>query len=407
MRTASAWLLTSTWAKALRLRGLINAAHTVAKDEQDDAFAAATLMGSIDDAEGVYLDLIGKRLGCFPRPVFGGSAASDDAYKKVLRALGRAQRSDGSLPAFRETVEIAVREGITITDNQDMTVTVVIGADEEEAMRLALDCGALSLPAGVLLIIENTSAQVTGVTALEGDEQVELAWNAPVGAIVVGYCIQWKSGNQGYDDSRQTTVAGTETDATITGLANGTEYTFRVRAEATVGNGAFSNEVTATPQTVPDQVSGVSAAGTGTEITLTWDEPDDGGSPITEYWAQWKSGNQGYSSARRLEDITELEATITGLTSGTEYTFRVRAINANGNGAWSAEEMATPGTAPGRVTGLAATAGNESVSLAYDAPADGGSPILRYRIQWKSGEPGLQRGAGKRRDLARQKSSTT
>ena len=181
MRTASAWLLTSTWAKALRLRGIIDAAHTVAKDEQDDAFEAATLMGSLDDAEGVFLDKIGKRLGCFPRPAISGSAASDDAYKKVLRALGRAQWSDGTFPAFRETVELAVREGITITDNQDMTVTVVIGAQEEETLRLALDCGALALPAGVLLIIENTSAQVTGVTATAGDEEIELAWTCSHG----------------------------------------------------------------------------------------------------------------------------------------------------------------------------------------------------------------------------------
>ena len=288
------------------------------------------------------------------------------------------------LPRVPETVELAVREGITITDNQDMTVTVVIGAQEEEALRLALDCGALALPAGVLLIIENTSAQVTGVTALEGDEQVELAWNAPMGANIVGYCIQWKRGNQSYDVSRQTTVAGTETDVTITELTNGTEYTFRVRAEAIVGNGAFSDEVTATPQTLPDQVSGVSATGTETEITLVWDEPDDGGSPITEYWVQWKSGNQGYSAARRLEDITEREVTITGLNSGTEYTFRVRAINLNGIGAWSAEEMATPATAPGQVAPPTTTPGDERVTVGYVAPDNGGIAIDRYRIQWKS-----------------------
>ena len=99
-----------------------------------------------------------------------------------------------------------------------------------------------------------------------------------MGANIQRYRIQWKSGAQDFSDAREMTVAGTETDATVPDLRNGTEYTIRVRAEAIVGNGAWSDAVTATPVAAPDQVTGLMfGAGTGTELMPVWLEPDDNG----------------------------------------------------------------------------------------------------------------------------------
>ena len=387
MRTASAWLLTSQYEKARRLRGLIDAQNKVAKQEQDDAYDAATLMGSLDDAEGVWLDLIGKRLGCYPRPQIQNVLVTDDEYRTVLRALGRVRRSDGSLPDFEEAVVLALREGISTTDNQDMTVTIVIGAAEERAALLALACGALGLPAGVRLIIENTSAQVSDVVAAAGDREVDLTWTAPAGAVIVRYRIQWKSGAQEYSSAREATPAGDAVAATIDGLMNGSAYTFRIRAEAAVGNGAWSDEVTATPVAAPGRVTGLAGAGSAGQMALSWIEPSDNGSPILRYRVQWKSGAQAYGATREATSA-HLTHTVMGLASGTEYDFRVRAENAIGNGDWSAEFSGTPATEPGRVTGLDAVAGDRRATLGYTAPASGGSPILRYRIQWRSGGQG-------------------
>ena len=67
------------------------------------------------------------------------------------------------------------------------------------------------------------------------------------------------------------------------------------------------------------------------EIDLDWLAPDDNGAPITQYRYQWKSGGQNYSGGRSGTS-TVTNATVSSLTDGTEYDFRVRATNSVGNG---------------------------------------------------------------------------
>ena len=80
---------------------------------------------------------------------------------------------------------------------------------------------------------------------------------------------------------------------------------------------------------------------------MSWTAPEsDGGSEVTGYRVQWKSGTEAYdgseASARQavVSDPAVLSHTITGLTVGTAYTVRVLAVNAAGVGA-AAEAEAT------------------------------------------------------------------
>ena len=85
--------------------------------------------------------------------------------------------------------------------------------------------------AGVTVTVEdNDLAPVTGVMLTPGDGTLVVNWTQVPNA--TGYEVQWKSGGQGYNTSdRQATVAsGSTTSHTIPSLANGTEYTVRVRA---------------------------------------------------------------------------------------------------------------------------------------------------------------------------------
>ena len=91
----------------------------------------------------------------------------------------------------------------------------------------------------------------------------------------------------------------------------------------------------------------VSPGGSG-ELVASWRAPyDDGGSSITGYKVQWKSGSEDYddsvSSTRQavITDPNRLGHTIRGLRSGTEYTVRVIATNSVGDGPPSLEESAT------------------------------------------------------------------
>ena len=127
---------------------------------------------------------------------------------------------------------------------------------------------------------------------------------------------------------------------------------------------AFGNGVTRNPWNdggcLPDAPANVSATGVGSgKLTVSWQEPpDDGGSPITGYKVQWKSGAQEYDASRQatVTDLSSLQHTISGLTNDVGHTVQVLAYNHNGDGV-AAEATVTPTatdtTAPALLTGTA------------------------------------------------------
>ncbi|MDE2639850.1 MAG: aryl-sulfate sulfotransferase, partial [Chloroflexota bacterium] len=91
-----------------------------------------------------------------------------------------------------------------------------------------------------------------------------------------------------------------------------------------------------------------SATPTLTSVTVAWTAPSsDGGAAITAYDLQYKESSA--TSWTQVDDIWEtgggtLSYRKTGLTPSTGYDFQVRAVNADGDGAWSATQTATTGT---------------------------------------------------------------
>lgn len=95
--------------------------------------------------------------------------------------------------------------------------------------------------------------QVTGLSATPGNGQVALSWSAPAsdgGSAITDYGIEVSSDGGA---SWSTFADGTSdaTTATVTGLGNDTEYTFRVAAVNAVGPGVPSATRTATPEAAP------------------------------------------------------------------------------------------------------------------------------------------------------------
>ena len=71
-------------------------------------------------------------------------------------------------------------------------------------------------------------------------------------------------------------------------------------------------------------------------MAVSWQASgNDGGSRITGYTVQWKSGAQEYDSSREasVTDLADLSHTIEGLSHGVAYTIRILAYNINGDGA--------------------------------------------------------------------------
>ena len=244
------------------------------------------------------------------------------------------------------------------------------------------DVAVASRPAGT-----SAPGAPTAVTGTAGDGSVALDWTAPAsdgGSPVTGYRITPVAGGVA-----QTPVdtGSTSTARTITGLTNGTAYTFTVAATNAVGTGPASTpSATLTPRaapTAPGAPTGVAGTAGNASVALHWTAPaDDGNSAITGYRITPFIG----TAAQTPVDTgsTGTSRTITGLQNGTAYTFKVAATNSVGTGAQSAASdpvtpaaPAVPG-APGRPTGAA---GDKSVTLTWTAPgSDGGSAITGYRI---------------------------
>ena len=183
--------------------------------------------------------------------------------------------------------------------------------------------------------------------------QVTLNWTA--GAANGGTLSRYEYSSDGGTTWRTTGGTGvsymvTQTSAaTPVDLANGAEYTFRVRAVNQYGNGAASASAQATPQaaTAPAQVEGLTATPGDGFVDLSWTEPSNGGMAITRYEYSTAAGTEGPwrttgSASTSFRATQTSAATPVNLANGNSYTFRVRACNPVGCGSSSAAASATP-----------------------------------------------------------------
>jgi hypothetical protein len=188
-------------------------------------------------------------------------------------------------------------------------------------------------------------AQVTGVSATAGNGSASVSWTAPSngGSAITSYTITPYIGSTA---QTATVLAGSPpaSSTTITGLTNGTTYTFTVSATNSAGPGpasAASNSITpAGGATVPGAPTGVTASPATTQALVTWTAPNsNGGSTIISYTITPFVGSTAQTPFA-INSGSATSATVTGLTNGSSYTFTVKATNSVGTGAASTASSA-------------------------------------------------------------------
>ena len=194
----------------------------------------------------------------------------------------------------------------------------------------------------------------TSFQAVAGDTKVTLSWVAPSnngGSAITKYRYKKKSTgswptpwtsipDSGVDPDSGVNGANND-DYEVTGLTNGSSYSFRLQAANNGGNNGIqltsSSYATAdniTPQSPvgsPDAPTNLQASPDYDYITLTWDDPsDDGGSPIVRIQYAMREGNGSFAQWTNIpySGVGQVNANsyeVIDLTPATTYSFKIKA----------------------------------------------------------------------------------
>ena len=241
-----------------------------------------------------------------------------------------------------------------------------------------------STPAASAPVIPRTvPGPPTGVSATARNASATVRWTAPLddgGAPITSFTVTTSTAGV---VPPPVTVGGSATSASVTGLVNGTTYSFTVTAHngpASASAPSASSDVVMPLPTVPGAPTGVAASPGNASAIITWSAPADSGGAAVTFYMVTTHGPDPLPAPVPASPSAAPAATVNGLTNGALYTFTVTATTALGESDPSAPSAAVaPGTVPGMPTGVEPTAGDGSVTVRWVAPVgSGGAPVTAY-----------------------------
>ncbi|MEO0024978.1 MAG: hypothetical protein RL196_1419 [Actinomycetota bacterium] len=276
-----------------------------------------------------------------------------------------------------------------------------------KALSAAVLAVALALPAQ--FSASAVSAGVADAVLLtdafsDSQTSITLVWEAPAdnGTPITGYAVLERQGAAPFALVSDEVLAADPlaTTFTLTGLAAGTNYDFKVAALSDAGDLSdlttfnFSNIETVTTQSdVPAKPTTLSVtASTTTSLTVAWSPvTQTGGSAIVDYALGFRAVGDANFTTTTLAALFSSN-TFTGLQPDTEYEVTLTAENVIGAGPTSdslfvrTDIDGAVAAEPVVISSVDATVSGSvsNVTLRWSAPSNGGAAITGYAVQLKA-----------------------
>ena len=285
---------------------------------------------------------------------FSYKTLRDNAFTVTGGNVEGARRLD---PPSNTKWQIKIRP----TSNGD--VTIVLPITEDCTADGAVCTGDRKLSNRLEIIVSGPTSQqtsqqrqestaATGSPTISGTVQVGQTLAASTTGIAdtdgltnAAYSYQWIA-NDGSSDSD----IADATASAYTLVARDAGKTIKVKVSFTDDGGNEETLTSAVTAAVAAAVPGVpgilsvSVNDTG-KLDVSWDAPDsNGGSAVTGYKVQWKEAADSWDTPAEVSEttVTGTSHTVTGLTDGMGYTFRVVAVNSAGDSSASDDASGTP-----------------------------------------------------------------
>jgi hypothetical protein len=279
------------------------------------------------------------------------------------------------------------QSGYSSTDDSLVPVSVS-GIDGASAStRITQGASARTLVATAPGIPTGLSA--SGAT----NSSLVVSWTAPAnngGSAITDYVVQYRLASASVWSTFTRPAPSNALSVTVTGLAAGSSYVFRVAAVNLIDTGSNTDPSSPVSTLAAPGAPGVPVIGvrTTTSVAIFWTAGAANGSAITNYVVEYRKGTGAWTPFTRPAPSSALSVNVTGLEMGGSYTFRVSAVSAGGTGPASVVSAAAlaasaPG-APGSLAGAPTTVAGQ-LKVTWTAASLNGAPSATYKVSWLVG----------------------
>ena len=319
---------------------------------------------------------------------FTAGAAGTDATTNYQFSI-----DDGSTFTNRSTGTTAsplLITGLTNGTTYSVRIRAVTSNNHNSSSSAAVSGRPVALPgAPTITSITNDANGITG-------GHISVAFTA--GSVGTDATANYQFSIDGGSTFTSPSPAVTTSPLLITGLTNGTTYSVAMRAVTSNNqNSSPSSAVSGRPVALPvaPTITTITNDGngtTGTRISVAF----TAGSAGTDATSNYQFSIDGGSTfTNRTTGTTASPLLITGLTNGTTYSVRIRAVtsinhNSSSSSAVSGRPVALPGT--DTITGIAASTGQ--LSIAFTQGTSGTDARLTYQFSLNNGSTFTNRATG-------------